>query len=103
MLSATQYLKSAGRPTSLVDLGDVVKGGTLGIHYVRTKDISSRVTTEEKIQNMIFGYGIHIETKMTDDEIKQKSEGTGLPATKLATKVRLLEEQLAALTTTGES
>ena len=40
---------------------------------------------------------------MTDDEIKPKSEGTGLSATDLAIKVRLLEEQLVALTTTGEA
>ena len=103
LMLATQCLKSAGRPTSLVDLGYIVKGGTLGIHYAWTKDIASGITTEAQIQSMIFGYGIHIDTKLTDDEIKPKSEGTGLPATDLATKVRLLEEQLAALTTTREA
>jgi hypothetical protein len=103
VLSATQYLQSASRPTSLIDLGDIVKGGALGIHYAWTKDISSGVSTEAQIQVMIFSYGIRIETKLLNDEIKPKSEGTGLPATDMATKARLLEEQLAALAATGEA
>ncbi len=98
MLLAAQYLQSAGRPTSLVDLGDIVKGGSLGIHYAWTKDISSRVTTEAQIQSMIFNYGIHIETKLVNGEMKPKSEDTSQ-----ATKVRLLEEQLAGLTATREA
>ncbi len=87
MLSTAQYLQSVGRPTSLVNLGDIVKGGTLGIHYAWTKDITSGVTTEAQIQSVIFSYGIHIETKLRNDEIKPKSEGMGLPAADMATKV----------------
>ncbi len=73
VLSAVQYLQSAGRPASLVDLGDIVKGGALGIHYAWKKDISSGVTTEAQIQAMIFSYGIHIETKLLNEEIKPKT------------------------------
>jgi hypothetical protein len=47
--SAAQYFQPADRPTSLVDLGDIVKGGALGIHYAWTKDKSSGVTTEAQI------------------------------------------------------
>ena len=104
VLSATQYLQSAGRPTSLVDLGDIVKGGTLNIHYAWTKDIYSGITTEAQIHAMIYTFGIHIETKLLNDEIKLESEGTGLPATSdLSAKVRLLEEQLVALLAIGAS
>ena len=102
VLSAAQYLQSAGRPTSLVDLGDIVKGGTLGVHYVWTNDIRSGHTTEAEIQTMIFSLGLHVETKLLNDEVKAKSEGTGLPLTNdLEAKVRLLEQQLASLTSTG--
>ncbi len=52
---------------------------------------------------MIFSYGIHIETKLSNEEIEPKSEGAGLQATDLATNVRLLEEQIAALTATCEA
>ena len=82
VLTAAQYLQSVGRPTSLVDLGDIVKGGTLGIYYVWTKDIRSGHTTEAEIQAMIFSFGLHVETKLMNDEVKPNSEGTRLPATK---------------------
>ncbi len=32
VLNAAHFLQSAGRPTSLVDLGDIVEAGTLDIH-----------------------------------------------------------------------
>jgi hypothetical protein len=51
---------------------------------------------------MIYSKGTHIESKNSNDDILPKSEGTGLPATNdLASEVRLLQEQLAALTATG--
>jgi len=101
VFSATRYLQSIGRPTSLVDLGDIVKGETIIVHYALTKDIHSGATTEAQIQAMIYSFGIHIETQLFNDDIKPKSEGTVLPATiDLVAKVRLLEEQLAALSAT---
>jgi hypothetical protein len=51
---------------------------------------------------MIFSFGLHVETKLLNDEVKPKSEGTRLPVTNdLEAKDRLLEQQLATLTTTG--
>ena len=71
------------------------------MHYAWTKDIHSDATTEAQIQAMIYNFGIHIETKLLNDDIKPKSEGTRLPATDdLVAKVRLLEEQLEALSAT---
>jgi hypothetical protein len=75
-MSAAQYLQSARRPTSLIDLGDIVKGGILGVHYVWTKDIRLGHTTEAEIQAMIFSFGLHVETKLLNEEVKPKSEGT---------------------------
>ena len=54
------------------------------------------------MQALIYSKGTHIESKNSNDDILPKSEGTGLPATDdLASKVRLLQKQLAALTATG--
>ena len=51
---------------------------------------------------MVFSFGLRVETKLLNDEVKPKSEGTGLPTTNdMEAKVRLLEQQLAALTATG--
>ena len=67
-----------------------------------TKDIRSGHTTEAEIQTMVFSFGLHVETKLLNDEVKPKSEGTRLPVTNdLEAKDRLLEQQLATLTTTG--
>ena len=102
MLTAAKYLQSAGRPTSLVDLGDIVKAGTLDIHRAWTCDILSGRTSEIKMHALIYSKGTHIESKNSSDDIISKSEGTGLPATDdLASQIRLLQEQLAALTATG--
>ena len=102
MLTAAHYLQSTGRPASLVDLGDIVKAGTLDIHRAWTCDIRSGKTSEIEIQELIKSKGTHIESKNSNDDILLKSEGTGLPATDdLASKVQLLQKQLAALTATG--
>ena len=54
------------------------------------------------MQALIYSKGAHIESKNSNDDILPKSEGTGLLATNdLASQVRLLQEQLAALTATG--
>ena len=71
------------------------------MYYAWTKDIHSGATTEAQIQAMIYSFGIHIETKLLNDDIKPKSEGARLPAINdLVAKVRHLEEQLAALSAT---
>jgi hypothetical protein len=102
VLNASQYLQSVGRPTSLVDLGDIVKAGTLDIHRTWIYDIKSGRTTEIEIHALIYSKGTHIESKNSNDDILPKSEGAGLPATNdLASEVRLLQEELAALTATG--
>ena len=102
VLIVAQYLQSAGRPTSLVDLGDIVKASTLDIHSTWTCDIRSGKTPEIEIHALIYSKGTHIESKKFNDDILPKAEGTGLPATDdLASQVRLLHEQLVALAATG--
>jgi hypothetical protein len=93
ILTASQYRQSAGRPTSLVDLGDIVKAGTLDIHRTWTCDIKSGRTTEIEMHALIYSKGTHFESKNSNDDILPKSEGTGLLATNdLASQVRLLQE-----------
>jgi hypothetical protein len=42
---------------------------------MRGRRTYSGIITEAQIQAMIYTFGIHIETKMLNDEIKPKSEG----------------------------
>ena len=101
-LIAAQYLQTAERPTSLVDLGDIVKACTLDIHRTWTCDIRSGRTSEIEMHALIYSKGTHIESKKYNDDILPKSEGTGLPATNdFASQDRLLQEQLALLTAAG--
>ena len=91
MLIATQYLQSTGIPTSLVDLGDIVKARALDIHATWTCNIFSGRTSEMQIQSMINTLGTHIESKKLNDDILPKTEGTGLSATDdLVSQFRLL-------------
>jgi len=67
-----------------------------------TCDIRSGRTSEIEMQALIYSKGTHIESKNSNDGILPKSEGTGLLANDdLASKVGLLQEQLAALTPPG--
>jgi hypothetical protein len=73
----------------------------LGIRYSWTKDIISDRTSKAQIQGMIYTFGAHIESKILNEEITPKTEGTCLPAIDdLASHVRLLHQQLAALAAT---
>jgi hypothetical protein len=88
VLTAAQYLQSAGRSTSLVDLGDIVKAGTLDMQSIWTCDIVSGGTSELEIQALIYSKGTYIESKKLNNDLQPKSEETRLPATDdLATKV----------------
>ncbi len=88
VLTADHYLQSARRPTSLVDLGDIVKACTLDMHSMWTCDIVSGGTFELEIQALIYSKGTHIESKKLNNDLQPKSKGTGLLATDdLVTKV----------------
>ncbi len=50
VLTASQYLQSAGRPTSLVDLGDIVKAGTNPRHAPHV-DMRHQVREDFRIGN----------------------------------------------------
>ena len=57
------YLHSSCSPTSLVDLVDIIKACTLGIHVsTRTCIILSGRNSEMQIQVMIYTLGNHIHT-----------------------------------------
>ena len=102
MLIAARYLQSVGRPTSLVDLGDIVKAGTLDIHRTWTCDIGSGRTSEIKMQALIYSKGTHIESKNSNDDILPRSEGADfLQPTAWSLRSDYFKKRLVALTATG--
>jgi len=58
VLSAPQYIESAGIPTSLVDLGDIIKGGTINTEHSLRMDEGHLLRHYYRGLNQ--GYDLHL-------------------------------------------
>ncbi len=58
---------------------DIVKDGALSIHSSWTSLIVYGVTTKVQIEELIFGRGVHIETKLATAQIETKTGPVAFP------------------------
>jgi len=91
------YLQAAGRHITDLDLCDIVKDNALSIHASWTSLVDPLVTTRDQHEECIYNRRVNLEEKFVASRLENSGPIAFLASGEAGDEVRVLQEQLAAL------